>query len=172
MSPWSDDCWFRLVEAHAVLGEEAEALCAHSRSFRTHCLGHTLDRHALTLDAPLGEEAALVEALAALVASYRPDLPRRRQRQTADRLAARRISTRWEGAAFAPALCGAASPTLCQRAYAGSLMSADQTQVSALCEAATGAAPDLAQVQAAGLPGWAPAGEALARQAWAELCAR
>jgi hypothetical protein len=167
---WVEECFFLVADEGELTGDAAVTACRRAGRYRHNCLGHAIGREVRStehLHNAVGSEAALLTAITGVVARYKPGAPSHQQAATAETLTARIIAARWKDTEFDAALCGAADPLMCTRAYRTNLdATPPEIDIGGLC-----ARPLTKEaIEAVGARAWADGSERVALTAWQELC--
>ena len=173
---WRGECYFLVVDAVELIGEDARRLCQEAGQYRDRCLGHALQREGrpLLLAAPRGEERAAFRALLERATFYFGD-DEAVAGQKVWHLVAEFVASRDRGQPFTAATCGEIPWRLCRTGYLTRARyhfrdtGASTEQLAAAC-AALPVSPE--EAERYGLPPWTEDVDVPVQAALEKLCGR
>lgn len=173
---WQSECVFAVVDAAELTGAEAVKHCEGAGPLKRRCVGHALRRTVAAELQPLraGDEPAQMAAATQAARALAPP----KKARIATREAAVALLRDRMGNTLEQRDCGAVEPALCAEAYRSAVVAVmtvpGRDAGPAALRAMAKVCPPPVSVETAtraGFPGWDPSATAVARLAWATLCA-
>lgn len=170
---WQAVCFFEMVDAGKLRGEQAMRACRRTGAFLERCLAHALQREESTLARryPAGQEGDLQEHIRSMLRPYGLEEGSEESLDVtiAGRIIAERFRRSYGAQPFRRAACGTADDAACAEAYRVVVLRAGgQGKAPADCSMPM----EAARISAMGLPTWTEDAQEIADAVWAHQCRR